>query len=130
MHDRIRKSDIERARQAHPGAPVLVHPECRPEVVEAADRALSTGGMLKYVREASEKSFIIGTETGILYRMRKENPGKEFFPLDPEPICPDMKKVTLEKVRDALRDMTPRIELDRETVEKAAEPIRRMLETR
>lgn len=130
IHDRIRKSDIEQARRAHPGAPVLVHPECRPEVVEAADHALSTGGMLQFVRDASEKSFIIGTETGILYRMRKENPDKAFFPLDPEPICPDMKKVTLEKVRNALRDMAPRIELDKETIEKAVAPIRRMLETR
>ena len=130
IHDRITLADIRRAREKHPGSPVLVHPECRPEVVAVADRALSTGGMLKYVRESSEKSFIIGTETGIIYRMRQENPGKEFFPLDPEPVCADMKKITLEKVRNALRDLAPRVELTPETIERAAEPIRKMLEKR
>ena len=130
IHDRITVADLDRARQAHPGAPALVHPECRPEVVAAADFALSTGGMLKHVREAAEKAFIVGTESGIIYRMRLENPGKEFFPLDPEPVCADMKKITLEKVRNALRDLSPRIELSPGIIARAAEPIRRMLESR
>ncbi|MCI5778758.1 MAG: quinolinate synthase NadA [Lentisphaeria bacterium] len=130
IHDRISVTDLMRARRAHPGAPVLVHPECRPEVVTLADQALSTGGMLEFVRKSPGREFIIGTESGILYRMRKENPGKRFFPLDPEPVCTDMKKITLTRVRDALRDLSPRIELDEETIRRAAEPIRKMLAVR
>ena len=130
VHDKIGVADLERARQAHPGAPVLVHPECRPEVVTLADQALSTGGMLEFVRKSPAREFIIGTETGILHRMRRENPGKRFFPLDPEPVCADMKKITLTRVRDALRDLSPRVELDADTIRRAAEPIRRMLAVR
>ena len=103
---------IEAARAAHPGAEVLVHPECLPAVVALADHALSTGGMLRYVREAAAKEFIIGTECGLLHRLRQENPDKTFYPLEPEILCPNMKKITLEDVLAALRDMSPRIELD------------------
>lgn len=128
IHDKITVSDIERARTAHPGAPVLVHPECRPEVVAVADAALSTGGMLSWVKKSSAQQLVIGTETGILHRMRRENPDKEFFPLDPAPVCEDMKKITLEKVRDALKNLSPQIELDADTIARAARPIEKMLE--
>ena len=128
IHDRVAPSDIEKARRVHPGAPVIVHPECRPEVVALADAALSTGGMLKYVSESTANEFIIGTEIGILHRMRNENPGKKFYPLDPAPVCVDMKKITLEKVRDTLRDLSPQIELDADTIARAAKPIEKMLE--
>ncbi|MBR2344338.1 MAG: quinolinate synthase NadA [Lentisphaeria bacterium] len=128
IHDRITVADIERARKAHPGAVVLVHPECRPEVVAAADQALSTGGMLKFVQESAAAEFIVGTECGIMHRMSKENPGKNFYALEPVPVCVDMKKITLEKVRNALRDLSPQVELDAETIAKAAAPIAKMLE--
>ena len=127
IHNRITAADIARARAAHPGALVFVHPECRPEVVAAADIALSTGGMLKYVRESDARDFIVGTETGIIHRLKKENPDKNFYPLDPAPICVDMKKITLENVRDALRDLSPRVELDAETINLARGSIERML---
>ena len=126
-HDHVTPEMIAEARAAHPGAKVLVHPECAPEVVAAADEALSTGGILKFVRESSDKAFIIGTESGILHRLRKENPGKEFYPLQPEMICPDMKKITLENVRDCLKNMAPRIELPEEILREAVNPIEAMI---
>lgn len=129
-HNRILPERIAAARAAHPGATVLVHPECLPATVALADRALSTGGMLKFVRESVETEFVIGTETGILYRMKKENPEKKFYPLEPEPICPNMKKITLEDVLFALQDLSPRIELAPETIARARIPIDRMLEVR
>lgn len=129
-HNRILPERIAAARAAHPGAAVLVHPECLPATVALADRALSTGGMLEFVRESVETEFVIGTETGILYRMKKENPEKKFYPLEPEPICPNMKKITLEDVLFALQDLSPRIELAPETIARARIPIDRMLEVR
>ena len=127
IHDQVTVEMIQRARAAAPGAPVLVHPECRVEVVDAADEALSTAGILRFCRESSGKRFIIGTEQGILHRLRKENPGKEFYPLQPEMICPDMKKITLENVRDCLKNMAPRIELSEEILREAVKPIEAMI---
>lgn len=126
-HNAIDPSRIAKARAAHPGAVVMIHPECPPATVDAADVALSTGGMLKFARESSATSFIVATEEGILHRLRKENPGKEFFPLVPGPRCPNMKKITLENIRDSLRDLSPRVELDAETISLARGPIDRML---
>ena len=127
-HNKILPEHIIAAKEKHPDALVLVHPECTPAVAAVADRALSTGGMLKFVRESAHKEFIIGTECGILHRMRKENPGKNFYPLEPAVVCPNMKKITLEDVLFALRDLEPRIELDEEMRKKAKAPIDRMLE--
>ncbi len=128
IHDRVTVEMIRRARAAAPGAPVLVHPECRIEVVDEADEALSTAGILRFCRVSSEKRFIIGTEQGLLHRLRKENPGKEFLPLEPAMICCDMKKITLEDLYASLQDMTEKIELDPELASAAVRPIRRMLE--
>ncbi|MCQ2352815.1 MAG: quinolinate synthase NadA [Victivallaceae bacterium] len=130
VHDAVTIEMIENARAAHPGAEVLIHPECRPEVVAAADRALSTGGMLRYVRESESKSFIIATECGILFRLRNENPGKEFFTLQEPIVCRDMKKITLDMVRDALIDLQPRVELSADVAERALNAVRRMIETK
>ena len=126
-HNAIDPDRIARARAAHPGAVVMVHPECPLATVEAADEALSTGGMLKFARECDAREIIVGTETGILHRLRKENPGKTFFPLEPNPLCPNMKKLSVESVLAALRDLAPRIELDDETIRMARAPIDRML---
>ena len=126
-HNRIEPDRIAAARAEHPGAKVLVHPECPIPTVEAADAAFSTGGMIQHVRESDATEFVIGSETGILHRLQSENPGKSFHPLRPEPICPNMKKITLENIRDSLRDLSPRIELDAETIRLARAPIDRML---
>ena len=126
-HNRIMPEAVEEIRNSHPNAVLIVHPECSPAVVAMADEALSTGGMLRYVKESSAKSFIIGTETGILHRMRKENPDKFFISLEPEPICPNMKKITLENVGDALEYMQYKVEMESGLLEQARKPIERML---
>ena len=131
VHHAIPAERIVAAKAAHPGAVALVHPECPPETVAAADRALSTGGMLRLARSAEEgREFIVGTEYGILHRLGKENPGKKFHELDPRPCCADMKLVDLEKIRDALRDNAPEVKLPREVADRARRAIERMLEIR
>ena len=127
IHHEVTPDEIAAARKLHPGAVALVHPECPPATVAAADKALSTGGMLRLVRSSAEKEFIVGTEYGILHRMRKENPDKLFYELDPRPRCADMKLVTLEKVRDALRDGKPEVTLPAELMDRARSAIERML---
>lgn len=127
VHDAITAETIRAARALHPGVEILVHPECRPEIVEAADRALSTGGMLKYVCGSSAKAFIVGTECGILHRLRKENPDKIFYTLSPEPVCADMKKLSLDHVLAALKTGREEIVLPGEIMKKALLPIERMI---
>ena len=130
IHHEVTPEDIAAARRLHPGAVVLVHPECPPATVAAADKALSTGGMLRLVKGSDEKEFIVGTEYGILHRMRKENPDKHFYELDPRPCCADMKLVTLEKIRDALRDGKPEVTLPGDLMDRARTAIERMLAIR
>ena len=125
-HARLTAKNIEEARAAHPGAPVMVHPECRKDVRDAADERLSTGGMCAFARTSPAKEFVVGTEEGILHRLRGENPGKTFWPAA-ELRCPNMKKATLEKVRDCLRDMSPRVTVPQEIAEKAKRAINAML---
>ena len=128
IHNRISPDDIRLARAAHPEAVVMVHPECKVEVTALADYALSTGAMLKFVKESDAKEFVAGTEIGILHRMRKENPDKKFFALDCNPTCEDMKKITLEKIAASLRDLSGQVQLSAEIITKARKPIEKMLE--
>ena len=126
-HQRLTAKKIADARAAHPGAPVLVHPECPKEVRDAADECLSTGGMCAYARNSAAKEIIVGTEVGILHRLRTENPDKVFWPVDEATVCPNMKKTTLENLRDSLRDMSPRVVVDAEIAAKAKRAIDAML---
>lgn len=114
-HARLTAQQIAEARTAHPGAPVMVHPESPKAVRDAADVVLSTGGMCRWVLTRPETGFIVGTETGIIHRLQQENPGKAFYPLNERAVCQNMKKTTLEKVLWCLRD--------NETVVKVEEPI-------
>ncbi|MBQ8113467.1 MAG: quinolinate synthase NadA [Kiritimatiellae bacterium] len=125
-HARLTVKNIEDARAVHPLAPVMVHPECRKDVRDAADERLSTGGMCAFARTSQAKEFIVGTEEGILHRLRGENPDKTFWPAA-ELRCPNMKKATLEKVRDCLRDMSPRVTVPQEIAAKAKRAIDAML---
>jgi quinolinate synthase len=128
-HNKIQAGHIAAARELHPGAEVLVHPECTLEAIDAADHALSTGQMSDYVRGSSEKEFIIGTEEGMVYRLAKDNPGKTFYPLLPGAmICPNMKKTTLQKIYAALRDERPEVLVDAEQAQRAARAIQAMLD--
>jgi len=105
VHVRIQPGDIARLKREYPRAKAIVHPECRPEVIELADEVLSTGGMFRFVPKTEAEEIIVGTEIGMIYRLRKENPGKKFIPASEQAICPDMKLITLEKVLWALKEM-------------------------
>lgn len=126
-HEAIKAESVKAARAAHPGAPVLVHPECPLAVREAADAALSTGGMCAYARESAAQEMIIATENGILHRLQKENPGKKFHTLAEPILCSDMKKNTLTSLYEALRDMRYEVEVPEEISKKAARAIEAML---
>ncbi len=127
-HARLTAKMIEDARAKYPGAPVMVHPECAKDVRDAADQVLSTGGMCKWVRTSEAKTILVGTELGICHRLRKENPDKTFIPVAEHLVCPNMKKTTLEKLRDALRDMAPQVTVAPEIAGPARRAIERMLE--
>ncbi|KUK12215.1 MAG: Quinolinate synthase A [Moorella sp. 60_41] len=126
-HCRVTREDVEEAREAHPEAKVLVHPECRPEVVEAADFVGSTGQILKYARESRDREFLIGTEMGIIHRLEAENPGKKFYLLSPGLICPNMKLTSLAKIAQALREMKPVVRVPEPVRSRAREALERML---
>ncbi len=101
-HQRLKREHVEAARAAHAGAPLVVHPECASEVVDLADAVLSTSGMLRYVKESKATTFLIGTEAGILHRMRLDNPDKVFYSASSALLCPNMKKTHLKSVLMAL----------------------------
>lgn len=126
-HAKIMPQQIVEAKRQRPEAKVLVHPECRPDVVALADQALSTDGMLKYVKNSPDREFIIGTEVGIIHRLNKENPGKNFYPVTDLAVCPNMKMTTLEKVLWSLEDMKTVVSVDESVRVKAEQAIRRML---
>jgi quinolinate synthase len=126
VHDRIRPDDIARRRARFPGAVVMVHPECRPEVVQAADVALSTSGMVRFARENTADTVIVGTELGLIHRLQKESPDTLFVPLTEQAVCPNMKLTTLEKVVAALESLEPRITVPEEIRLGAERAVRRM----
>jgi quinolinate synthase len=126
VHDRILPRHVERRRAEFPGAPLVVHPECRPEVVALADAALSTSGIVRFAAETDATHVLIGTEMGILHRLQKENPEKTFVPVTEQAICPDMKKTTLESVLAALETMEPRVTVPESIRSRALTAVRRM----
>jgi len=126
-HMKILAEDIVREKQLHPDALALVHPECRTETKAVADEVMSTGGMIRFARESKAKEFIIGTETGIIYRLKKENPEKTFYPASDKAVCPNMKRITLEKVLWALQEMEHKITVPEDIRVKALSAVERML---
>ncbi len=125
-HMSIQAKDLERLRKEHPTAEVLVHPECTPDVIDAADHAFSTEGIIKHVTASPKREFIIGTESNMLHRLRKEAPGKVFYEV-PNATCPNMREISLEDVRDSLAKTQHRIELPPDIIRKARLPLERML---
>ena len=128
VHMEIKKEDILRKRERHPEAVVVAHPECRDEVVELADEVLSTGGMCRYAREMPAREMIVGTEVGILHRLRRENPEKRFYPASKKAVCPDMKLATLPKIQSALEDLKFEVRVPSDVRARARKSIIRMLE--
>ncbi|MGI9081198.1 MAG: quinolinate synthase NadA [Thermoleophilaceae bacterium] len=138
VHAGIRPRDITAVREANPGADFLIHPECGcstsvMEYVASGDvdaentHMLSTGGMLDHARESEADTFIVATETGMLYPLEQENPGKRFVPANRAAVCQYMKMITLPKLRDCLRDMAPVVKVAPEVAERARVPIERMV---
>ena len=127
-HARLLPDHVAKARAEHPGAPILIHPESRAEVSLAADAVLSTGGMVKFARETKAETVVIGTELGMLHRLRKENPAVRFVPLYEGAVCPNMKKTTLENMIWALEEMAPRVTVPEEIAARARVAVERMLE--
>ncbi len=133
VHDAMQAEAVLQLKAEHPDAPVIAHPECNPALLKVADFVGSTKAMLNYIKASDAKKFIVATETGILYEMKKENPGKEFITLrdNKHCACDDcayMKLNTLEKLYKCLRDEQPEILMSPEKIEAAKRPIVRMLE--
>ena len=126
-HIRINAKQIIELKKKHLNSEVIVHPENTPEVIEIADRVESTGGMLKYMKDSDNKSFIVGTEVGIIHRLKKENPDKEFIPAFSRAICPNMKLINLEKVLWSLEGEETKIEVPEAIAVKAKSAIDRMI---
>ncbi len=127
-HARILPEDIVRSKQLHPQAKVLVHPECRPDLTKLADLVASTEKMCSFVHDDAATEFIIGTELGIIHRMKKENPLKQFYPVSDKAVCPNMKRINLDKILWSLQEMNYEITVPQETMDKARGAIERMLE--
>jgi quinolinate synthase len=128
VHADVTAEDVMIARRRYPQATVLVHPECRAEVIDLADAALSTSQMLRYARRSNDRTFLIGTEEGLLYPLRKQNPEKEFFLLSDKLLCPDMKKTTLEILSETMEARDNVVTVPEEVRVRAKRAIERMLE--
>lgn len=126
-HHRILAQDVMNAKHEHPDAVVVAHPECTMDVIKLSDAIESTSGMLRYVNDSPASEFIVCTERGLLHRLTLENPDKKFYNPSPVNICPNMKKITLEKVLWSLEDMKHEITLPQEIIDKASAAIEGMI---
>jgi quinolinate synthase len=127
-HVLITVDDIKTAKAEHPDAIVMAHPECSEPVKEISDELLSTGQMLKFAAESEAKQFIIATETGIIHTLKKQNPESEFFPASDRAICPNMKKITIDKIISSLENMQYKVTVDEPVRLKAKKALERMVE--
>ncbi len=127
FHDQLPEEDVLAAKEQHPEALFLAHPECRPQILKMADHVASTSGIIDFVKKSPVKKFIIGTEVGVLFRLRKENPDKEFILANSLLFCQTMKYTTLEDVLKCLQTMSPQITVDAEVSRKAKLTLDRML---
>jgi len=127
-HERLKVEDILQKKEEYPNAKVLVHPECRPEVVDIADKALSTSGIIKFCKEDSSKIFIIGTEEGILHRLKKENPDKTFILASERLVCPNMKLTSIEDLYEEVKNPVNEVIVPEEVIFKARKSLEKMYE--
>jgi quinolinate synthase len=131
VHAKLRPEELAAARREHPGAPVIAHPECgcASQVLPDVDRVLSTDGMVRFAEETRAPEVIVATEVGILHRMRRLNPQTRFTPLDAGAICPYMKEIDLQDLRDSLAELRYRIDVPPETAARARGVLERMVAT-
>ena len=128
IHQNISPAEVQELKDAHPNAEVLVHPECPEAVTKLADYIGSTTGIIKHATESEKQEFIIGTEIGVLYELKKRNPDKTFYFPKTAPTCRDMKLITLEKVLHVLQTEENQASVDRAQAEAAGNTLTRMLE--
>ena len=128
VHHTVTVEQIMEAKKARPEALVLVHPECKPEVTAMADYIGSTSGIIKFATESDAKQFIVVTEMGVMHELKKRNPDKSFYTAGNMQVCPNMKKITLDKIIDALEQEKPEVIMDASLMEAAHKPMVRMLE--
>lgn len=128
IHDRLLPDDVHQAKKAHPEAMFIAHPECRPEVLELADVVTSTSGMIRYAESSEKKSFIVGTEVGLLYPLKKANPDKFFYPASAKMVCKEMKKISLEDVARSLELMKGEVKVPEKIRLPALKAVQRMID--
>lgn len=127
FHNALTASDMAKARQDHPDALFIAHPECPPEVLDLADRIESTSGMIKFARESAHEAFILGTENGLLYPISKACPDKRFYPASEKMVCGDMKKITLEKILESLETLSGKVTVDEDIRLRSLAAVQRMV---
>ncbi len=127
-HERLTVEDVKKARAENPGAPFLAHPECRPEVVNLADEVFSTSGMIRWCKNSTAETVIIGTEEGILHQLKKDSPKKFFVLASQKLFCPNMKLTTLEDVLEALEKMENVVFVKEDVRVRAEKTLRKMIE--
>lgn len=128
FHDSLTPEDVQKAKKMHPDAVFMAHPECRPEVLELADAIASTSGMIRYAGGSDSLSFIVGTEIGMLYPLKKENPGKEFYPASKNMLCDDMKKISLDDIVRSLETMEGEVKVPEDIRLPALKAVQRMID--
>lgn len=128
VHKSIHSEDVKKAKELHPEALVLAHPECTGDVLELADYIGSTSQIIDYATNSDNKAFLICTEMGVFYELMQKNPDKKFYSVGHRQFCPNMKRVNLEGVLNALETLSPEVELDEDVRLKAHAPLKRMLE--
>jgi len=128
IHDSLTVEDVNAVKQKYPDAVFMAHPECPPDIIDMADVALSTSGMIRYAMESKSRSFIVGTETGLLYPLKKANPNKFFYPASLNMECSDMKKITLEDIVRSLECMEGEVKVPKDIQRPALKAVQRMID--
>jgi quinolinate synthase len=128
FHNNLTPEDVAAARQEHPKALFMAHPECPPGVLALADTIQSTSGMIRYAKNSLHRQFIIGTEVGLLYPISKANPGKQFFPASEKMLCKDMKKIGLEDVKNSLETMSGEVRVPEHIRKQALGAVQKMID--
>jgi quinolinate synthase len=127
VHEKISEKEVRLAKKKFPDALLLVHPECNPSVIDLADEVLSTSGMISFAKKSDKKRFLIGTEEGLIYRLKKENPGKEFYAAGTVKTCQNMKLTALKDVYFAIKEERYQVELPEEIIKRAGKALKAML---
>jgi len=127
VHDLLTREHVKKVKQMYPDAVFMAHPECRPEVLALADHVFSTSGMIRFAAESRHRAFIVGTEVGLLYPLKKANPGKEFYPASDAMECPDMKKITLHDIFRSLELLEGEVKVPEEIQRLALKAVQRMV---